>query len=106
MTTMELWEMQAQQAYASRDPWKRMDMVPDVGPVAGSLKNIPGLGGRAVGKVELDQLFSAFKKNPAWTEADNMRVRAATEALKKKKLRPPTREEVEMLMKTRGYFGY
>ena len=38
MTTMELWEMQAQQAYASRDPWKRMDMVPDMGPVAGVVK--------------------------------------------------------------------
>ena len=38
MTTMEQWEMQAQEAYASRDPWKRLDVVPDIGPAAGVTK--------------------------------------------------------------------
>ena len=60
MTTMEQWEMRAQEAYASQSPMKRMDVVPDIGPAAGVVKPLvtPGVvgdvsqvvrGGRRVG---------------------------------------------------------
>ena len=40
MTTMESWDMSAQEAYASKSPLKRMDVVPDIGPAAGMVKAI------------------------------------------------------------------
>ena len=32
MSTMEKWAMSAQEAYASKDPMKRLEVVPDIGP--------------------------------------------------------------------------
>ena len=42
MTTMEDWSMRAQEAYASKSPLKRMDVVPDIGPAAGMTRALKG----------------------------------------------------------------
>ena len=41
MSTMEKWAMSAQEAYASKDPMKRLEVVPDIGPAAGLVKRVP-----------------------------------------------------------------
>ena len=40
MTTMEGWDMSAQEAYASKSAMKRLDVVPDIGPAAGMVKKV------------------------------------------------------------------
>ena len=42
MTTMEGWDMSAQEAYASKSAMKRLDVVPDIGPAAGTVKALKG----------------------------------------------------------------
>ena len=42
MTTGESWAMRVQEAYASRDPMQRMDVVPDVGAGPGMVKALRG----------------------------------------------------------------
>jgi len=42
MSTMEKWAMSAQEAYASKDPMKRLGVVPDIGPAAGMTKALKG----------------------------------------------------------------
>ena len=45
MTPMEDWSMRAQEAYASKDPMKRLDVVPDIGP--GIAAKVPTRGFKA-----------------------------------------------------------
>jgi hypothetical protein len=96
MTTMEKWNMAAQQAYESTSPLKRLNQIPDVGPGIGVIKAARTL--TLADKARLEELFKVplkAGKRPRIVEDEIASL-----------LQIPSRYELNLMMKNKKIFGY
>jgi hypothetical protein len=92
MTTMEKWNMAAQQAYESTSPLKRLNQIPDVGPGIGVIKAARTL--TLADKARLEDPLKAGKR-PRIVEDEIASL-----------LQIPSRYELNLMMKNKKIFGY